>query len=379
MSRRSCSSSHLVDCVHGFSTSLGFAVKVYACLELQMLQHFTTAVYLQQGFLSCVCYRQRPLLWSSARSSHAVLRCWIPLSQSSLPLYDVSWCLQTACVWSCALNTPAVLAATGSADFSCKLWNAITGLEQHTWQHPSIVRSVHFSAASDLLATGCRDKTARIFSVTVPSSDPLISFTGLRDSIQSVKFANDDRELLVAYSDAPGLGILDVRSGQEARHIDMPSKVRAIDLSYSGGAAQTITIASGNEVSVLEGPSLTSRASVKLENPVASASLSPDGKSVVAGGEDMWAYLMDFPSGKVRQVRSALLQMSFSDHGRKLRIDNQFSYIQLVVVPCDLTIKSMTNQAGSLGFPDLSHFPWTSPVFTGVRVLMRMNLVFHPQ
>lgn len=211
--------------------------------------------------------------------------------------------LQTACVWSCALNTPAVLAATGSADFSCKLWNAITGLEQHTWQHPQIVRSVHFSAASDLLATGCRDKTARIFSVTVPSSEPLISFSGLRDSVHSVKFTNDDRELLVAYSDAPGLGVLDVRSGQEARHLDLPAKVRALDLSYAGSASQTTTIACGNEVRVLEGAALTARATVALENPVASASLSPDGKSVVAGGEDMWAYLMDFPTGKVRQVR----------------------------------------------------------------------------
>lgn len=197
-----------------------------------------------------------------------------------------------------------MLAATGSADFSCKLWNAITGLEQHTWQHPQIVRSVDFSDASDLLATGCRDKTARIFSVTVPSDEPLISFKGLRDSIHSVKFANNDREVLVAYSDAPGLGVLDVRSGQESRHLELPAKVRAIDLSYTGGAAQTFTIACGNEVHVLEGPGLSTRATVKLENPVASASLSPDGKSVVAGGEDMWAYLMDFPTGKVKQVGS---------------------------------------------------------------------------
>eukprot|EP00892_Ulva_mutabilis_P007926 jgi/Ulvmu1/5505/UM023_0041.1 len=226
----------------------------------------------------------------------------------------------TACVWSCALNTPAVLAATGSADFTCKLWNAISGLEQHTWQHPQIVRSVHFSTASDLLATGCRDKTARIFSVTVPSADPLISFTGLRDCVHSVKFINDDRELLVAYSDAPGLSVLDVRSGQEARHIDLPAKVRAIDLSYAGAAAQTVTIACGREVRVLEGTGLTKRASVTLENPVASASLSPDGNSVVAGGEDMWAYLMDFPSGKVRQISKGhhgpIWSLQFAPHGQ---------------------------------------------------------------
>lgn len=78
-----------------------------------------------------------------------------------------------------------------------------------------IVRSVHFAAApsSDLMVSGCRDKAVRVFSSSLQTMDPLVQFTGLRDPVHSVKFFNDDKELLVAYSDAPGLSVLDVRTG----------------------------------------------------------------------------------------------------------------------------------------------------------------------
>lgn len=37
-------------------------------------------------------------------------------------------------VWSCVLNDAAVIAATGSADFTARVWNATTGDELHQFQ-----------------------------------------------------------------------------------------------------------------------------------------------------------------------------------------------------------------------------------------------------
>lgn len=37
-------------------------------------------------------------------------------------------------VWSCVLNDAAVVAATGSADFTARVWNATTGDELHQFQ-----------------------------------------------------------------------------------------------------------------------------------------------------------------------------------------------------------------------------------------------------
>ncbi|KAG5234260.1 transducin family protein [Salix suchowensis] len=48
-------------------------------------------------------------------------------------------------VWSCCLDTNALLAASGSADFSAKLWDALTGDELQSFEHKHIVRACAFS------------------------------------------------------------------------------------------------------------------------------------------------------------------------------------------------------------------------------------------
>lgn len=57
-------------------------------------------------------------------------------------------------VWSCVLNDSAIVAATGSADFSAKIWDALTGNELHSFPHKHIVRTVGFSHMTPRLVTG---------------------------------------------------------------------------------------------------------------------------------------------------------------------------------------------------------------------------------
>ena len=56
-------------------------------------------------------------------------------------------------MWQCVLNKPALLAATASADFTAKIWDAVSGDEKHTFPNDHIVRSVHFSEDSNHLLT----------------------------------------------------------------------------------------------------------------------------------------------------------------------------------------------------------------------------------
>ncbi|MCJ1258058.1 hypothetical protein MMC24_005887 [Lignoscripta atroalba] len=75
-------------------------------------------------------------------------------------------------VWQARLSSDANLAATGSADFSAKIWNTYTGECLHTLQHSHIVRAVAFPAQPNpqLLATGGFEKKLRIFDISQSSS-----------------------------------------------------------------------------------------------------------------------------------------------------------------------------------------------------------------
>ena len=57
-------------------------------------------------------------------------------------------------VWSCVLNGSAMLAATASADFSARVWDAISGDELHCLQHAHIARCLAFGDAAQRLVTG---------------------------------------------------------------------------------------------------------------------------------------------------------------------------------------------------------------------------------
>ena len=88
---------------------------------------------------------------------------WTPLSSAHMPAQGA--------VWSCVLNEEAVVAATASADFSTRLWNALTGDEVHQFQHSHIARTVAFARRSPrLLSAGVPWRSPH--AVTWPAQQP---------------------------------------------------------------------------------------------------------------------------------------------------------------------------------------------------------------
>ena len=71
-------------------------------------------------------------------------------------------------VWQARVSSDATLAATGSADFSARVWDTNTGETLHTLPHSHIVRAVAFPPQPNpqILATGGAEKKLRIYDLS---------------------------------------------------------------------------------------------------------------------------------------------------------------------------------------------------------------------
>lgn len=70
--------------------------------------------------------------------------------------------------WQARISADAGLAATGSADFSAKVWDTTTGEALHTLPHNHIVKAVAFPPQENpqILATGGAEKKLRIWDLS---------------------------------------------------------------------------------------------------------------------------------------------------------------------------------------------------------------------
>jgi serine-threonine kinase receptor-associated protein len=96
-------------------------------------------------------------------------------------------------VWSCVLDPTATLAATGSADFSAKVWDALTGLEKANLQHKHIVRTLCFTPCSTKLVTGGHEKLLRLWDVERPEA-PTAEMQGATGVIRGSLFVGAGKD-----------------------------------------------------------------------------------------------------------------------------------------------------------------------------------------
>lgn len=203
-------------------------------------------------------------------------------------------------VWSCVLDPTATLAATGSADFSAKIWDALTGLEKASLQHKHIVRTCCFAPCSTKLATGGHEKLLRLFEVERPEAAP-VEMQGSAGVIRNMVFAGDgSNQLVTSTSDVPGLLVWDMRSGKVARNLDTEGPVGSMDLTHDG---RWLTTTDGSTVRMWDTSSLSAPVkSFTVPYPLEAASYCPSKSRVVAGGGDMWVHLHDSETGAELEV-----------------------------------------------------------------------------
>ena len=100
-------------------------------------------------------------------------------------------------VWSAKLNKDATKAVTGSADFSVKLWNAVTGKVMRTYDHKHIVKTVDFDPSGSRVLSGGMEKMLRVFDINKDSA----SLELKRESAVRKALWQDDSNILMATDD----------------------------------------------------------------------------------------------------------------------------------------------------------------------------------
>lgn len=197
-------------------------------------------------------------------------------------------------VWQCILNKPALLAATASADFSARIWDAVSGDVKHTFPDAHIVRSVHFSQDSNRLLTAGHDKSSqlKIYDLENTSSDPQHLQT--QDAVRFASYHQNDNLLLSTYADKPNISVWDIRTGQLVRTLDTHTYVTSLEVVNS----DLFITADGASVKFWDANSFEVIKRFDTQYKVESASYSPNKRKFATGGEDMWVHLHDFESGE---------------------------------------------------------------------------------
>lgn len=105
-------------------------------------------------------------------------------------------------VWGATLNKEATRAATGAADFTAKVWDAVNGDEIQSFAHKHIVKSVAFSPDGNSLLTGSNEKLLRIFDVNKPEAESEV-FAGHTSNIKCAIWSRDGKPLFLPQMTKP--------------------------------------------------------------------------------------------------------------------------------------------------------------------------------
>lgn len=197
-------------------------------------------------------------------------------------------------VWSARLNSTAHQAATGSADYTAKLWNALTGDEIASFAHKRIVKTVAFSPDDSKILTGGQEKLLRLFDLAKPEADPLI----LEGHTETVKIAQWNapagENILISGGSDSTLRIWDLREAKEVRSIPMQEPITSMELT-----ANHLTVTHGRVVTFFDPTNFNVIKSFTLPiPPLNSASLHPDTTKFVVGCADLWVRVYDYASGQ---------------------------------------------------------------------------------
>lgn len=206
-------------------------------------------------------------------------------------------------VWSSKISLDTSRAASGSADFTAKVWDTYTGECLRSFPHNHIVRTVALSPTSSHLLTGGQEKKVRIFDLTRHDADPefLEDTGGLahEGTVKSVVWVGEHTG--VTAGEDGMIKWWDLRARKLITSLKFPTAITSMELSPPTGR---LVVTSGKTVSFIpELPNGTATHSLTLAYAPSSASIHPvlQDRFVTGSSGDEWVRVHSM-DGEEREV-----------------------------------------------------------------------------
>jgi serine-threonine kinase receptor-associated protein len=160
-------------------------------------------------------------------------------------------------VWSATIDSSAKYAATGSADFSVKFWNALTGDLLTTFDHKHVVKSVEFLPNGTKLLTAGHEKIVRIFDLEpikaaaaagkqIDSTTMTVPIGQLNCKEQIRKVVAINNQIVVTGEVNGTISVWNVETSELIKEFDVGVGIMDMENSRQG---KVLTVASGKKVS----------------------------------------------------------------------------------------------------------------------------------
>jgi WD40 repeat protein len=215
---------------------------------------------------------------------------------------------------SVAFSPNGQLIVSGSRDKTVRVWDATTGVQRHIMRgHEDWVWSVTFSPNGQLIASGSDDRTARVWDASTGAERHIMH--GHESGVLSVAFSRNS-QLIVSGSRDKTVRVWDASTGAE-RHIMHGHKSEVYSVAFSPNGHFIVSGSDDKTVRVWDATTGTERHIVHgHKGVVSSVAFSPDGQSIVSGSQDKTARVWDATTGVQRHImhghESGVLSVAFS-------------------------------------------------------------------
>lgn len=200
-------------------------------------------------------------------------------------------------VWSAKLNHDSTLAVSGSADYTAKLWDAVSGNELRSFTHKRIVKTVDIARNSRHIVTGGQDKLIRVWDVE--SGQCVSTMEGHQDTVRQVLWMKTNDHSILSGGADQVVRMWDSRLGVQVSTAFAKASVASLELSHD---SKYLTSAAGKEVTFWDASTLVPIKMVTVNVELNSASLHPQSTKFIAGGADFYVHVYDFATGEELDV-----------------------------------------------------------------------------